>query len=610
MALSSPPSMFAVFRKRSFTMLWSAQLVSTIGDALTALAAGILVFRITESALSVGLMLMATAIPTLLFGLVAGVFVDRYDRKKIMWISHLLRAALVFTIPFLVQFGIVWLYLVVALAASVGQFFDPAHESVLPELASEEELASANAFIAISSFGSTAIGFAAAGLLASAFPIAWAFYIDAATFLLAALFILGVQVKPLDAQEETSVGMVVRNLREGARYLWSRDILRSLLFLGAGTAVGIGAWNVLLLPFAERALGATEFVYGLQEALTSVGFVLGSFTMAALASRLREGQWIVISLVASGLLGLGYAFVTDIPLAVLVIAISGFFNAPAGIARRLLIQRNTTREVRGRVNSVFFVVSDVFFLVGMGLAGLADVVDVRIVFAGASALTLIMGLMAGVLPGLGQPAAEWRRAVSLLRGARTAPGLGHARAATVADYLTLAQHNPALGRLGASRMRELAARTLVADAPEGTTILRRGDESNAGYFVIEGRVVAGWDEEGGYRPLETLNAGDFFGEIAALTGSPRTANVVAEAPTTLLEIPADTLRTMTSDPGMNRVFMTRMTERMVRMNMVDLPRFAGIDQESLRDLRTPTPTVPASPENPPDAPSSGKPAPV
>lgn len=587
----SQPSMFAVFKKRSFTLLWSAQLISTVGDGLTSIAAGILIYRITGSALSVGLMLMATALPTLLFGLIAGVFVDRYDRKRIMWVSHLLRAAVVVAIPLLVDHGIAWLYVMVALSAAIGQFFNPAHESVLPEVASEDELAAANSFMAISSFGSTAIGFAAAGLLASRFPIAWAFYIDAATFVLAGLLILGVTVQALVVEEDSSIKTVLRNLREGARFLFASDILRSLLYLGIGTAVSIGAWNVLLLPFAEQALHANEFVYGLQESLTSVGFVLGSFAMAAFASRLREGQWIVISLVMGGLLGVGYAFVTSIPVAIVVIAISGFFNAPAGVARRLLIQRNTTREVRGRVYSVFFVAGDVFVLLGMGLAGFADIVNVRVVFAIAAGLTLVLGLVAAVMPGLGLPAAEWRRAVSLLRGARTAARLSGARAATVADFLALADHNPSLARLDPAQLRDLAAHTLVAEAPAGCTVLRRGEKSDAGYFIISGRVVAGWDEEGGYRPLETLNAGDFFGEIAALTGSPRTANVVADEPTVLLEVPAATLRTMTADPELNRIFMSRMTERMVRMNMVDLPRFQGMDQANLKDLRTPSPAV-------------------
>src|SRR5215218_8315856 len=103
--------MFAIFRKRDFSLMWSAQLVSTIGSSLTDLAAGILIFRLTNSALNVGLVLMVTALPTLFVGLFAGVFVDRFNRKNILLISDILRALLVLTIPFMVaRFGPLGVY--------------------------------------------------------------------------------------------------------------------------------------------------------------------------------------------------------------------------------------------------------------------------------------------------------------------------------------------------------------------------------------------------------------------------------------------------------------------------------------------------------------------
>src|SRR5919204_1099818 len=213
------PSMFAVFRKRDFSLLWVAQLVSTIGSSLTDLAAGILVFRITGSALSVGLMLMATAVPSLVVGLVAGVFVDRFDRKKILIASDLIRAALVASIPFFIGINVALLYVIVLLNSAVKQFFDPAEESVLPDIASDEELAAANSFLSISSFGSTAVGFAAAGLLASQFDIEWAFWIDSVTFLVSALCILLVTVRPMPEAGASSVGVVLANLKEGIGYL-------------------------------------------------------------------------------------------------------------------------------------------------------------------------------------------------------------------------------------------------------------------------------------------------------------------------------------------------------------------------------------------------------
>ena len=234
------PSPLSVFRNRSFTMLWSGQLVSTIGDSLASLAASILVFRLTGSALSVGLMLIATAAPSLLVGLVAGVYVDRADRKRIMIAADLLRAVLVILIPFMISINIAWLYVIIAAISAIGQFFDPAQESVLPEIATDEELAAANSFMAISSFGSTAIGFAASGLIASQFPIEWAFYIDGFTFVLSALFIFFVRIEPHKAIGKTNLAVIVRNLRAGAKFLFDNSVLRSLFIIAIPVYLSIG----------------------------------------------------------------------------------------------------------------------------------------------------------------------------------------------------------------------------------------------------------------------------------------------------------------------------------------------------------------------------------
>src|SRR5687767_8571278 len=122
MTIPASASPFAVFRNRNFSLLWTGQLVETIGNSLTSIAASIYVYRLTNSALSVGLMLMATAAPSLLVGLFAGVFVDRYDRRKIMISADLLRAILVVLVPFLVPINIIWLYIIVMLTSAIGQF--------------------------------------------------------------------------------------------------------------------------------------------------------------------------------------------------------------------------------------------------------------------------------------------------------------------------------------------------------------------------------------------------------------------------------------------------------------------------------------------------------
>jgi hypothetical protein len=289
-----------------------------------------------------------------------------------------------------------------------------------------------------------------------------------------------------------------------------------------------------------------------------------------------------------GLLLLAFAMTSRMTPALILIALIGFANAPSQIGRKLIIQRNTPREMRGRVASTFYITRDTMYMCGMLLAGLGDVVDVRVLWIVSAILFAGVALITFVMPGLGQPAMEWKRAMKLLRGIKMAPGMSPPRAASPADIDLLIERVPALASLGKKERVLLAAQTLVCHAGSGTVILRKGEMSDAAYFILSGKVVAGREEGGDFRLLETLLEGDFFGEIAALTGVPRTADVIAEDQTRLLQMPAVTLRHMSADPVMNRVFMTKLTERMMRMNMLDLPRTTGNDQNVLRDLRTET----------------------
>jgi CRP-like cAMP-binding protein/Na+/melibiose symporter-like transporter len=581
----SKPSPFAVFGNPAFTRLWTAQLISTIGDAFSMLAAGIYVYRVSGSALQVGLMLMATSVPTLLIGMFAGVYVDRFDRKRIMVAADLIRAGLVFLIPILIPYHVAWLYVIVMLTSAIGTFFHPAFESVLPETAREEELAAANSMIAISSFGSTAVGFAASGLIAS-YSIEWAFYIDALTFLISGLLIMKARIAPIQAEEDTRVGNVIRNLQIGLNYLFDNQVLRSLLIIGLPIWLGSGLWYTLVLPFAQQVLGATEFQYGMLEALTSIGYVVGSLMMARYNERMDESQWIIISLLGWGVVGILYALSSSLPIAIILITISGFMDAPFDVAQRTLIQRNTERKIRGRVFGAFMTIGHVVLLAGMGAAGLADILGVRVMMLAATGLCLAAGMVAVVSPGIGRPAPEWLRAITFLRRVGEAPVLEAGRVATLADMDRLIGLQPALAGLSFADRHSLLKGMRYIEAPEGVAIVRYGESSDAAYFILEGRAVAGREENGRERILEVLNPGDFFGEIAALTGVPRTANVVTDQPAALLRVPAVTLREMSKNLELNRIFMSKMMERMLRTNMIELPKVMSNDQQVLRELRS------------------------
>jgi CRP-like cAMP-binding protein len=366
-------------------------------------------------------------------------------------------------------------------------------------------------------------------------------------------------------------------------------MLRSLFLLGVPVFFSFGLWNVLLLPMAIKELGATEFEYGIQEGVTSVGFVIGSLFMARYASRLYDGLWIFVGYLGMGIAGVLYGLSPTIWIAILFATLSGFFNSPASVARSTLLQRNTPRELRGRVFSALFVMRDVIFLVGMAGAGLADVVDVRVLVIFASLILVSVSFVALVAPGVGRPAAEWRRAIASLRSPAPA-ALGVARAATLADVDRLVGRVATFAPLTRPQRESLIRGAHILDVPDGARIVARGETASSAYFILDGEAVAVLPEaDGGYRALSTMTAGHFFGEIAALTGSTRTADVVATQPTELLEVSSEGLRSIMAVPEVSDMVLSTLTERLVRSSQPDLPRLASFDQAALRELRTPLP---------------------
>jgi len=159
--------------------------------------------------------------------------------------------------------------------------------------------------------------------------------------------------------------------------------------------------------------------------------------------------------------------------------------------------------------------------------------------------------------------------------------------AVLSDWDALAGLLPTLSTLSAKERDQFIRDSHVVEVPSGSTILRHGETGNAAYFILTGRAVAGFaPQPGRYQSLSSMNPGDFFGEIAALTGAARTADVVAAETATLLQVPAQALRGLMGNPALSALFLARMTERLGRTSINELPRFAGVDQQDARNLRT------------------------
>jgi CRP-like cAMP-binding protein len=153
----------------------------------------------------------------------------------------------------------------------------------------------------------------------------------------------------------------------------------------------------------------------------------------------------------------------------------------------------------------------------------------------------------------------------------------------------LASYHAEFAGLSLQERRNLASQSLVADAPGGTVVVARGETSDAAYFLLSGSAVAGYLVDDDYVLLGTLGPGDFFGEFAALTGAPRTANVITEGDTTLLQMPAPALRQLLTNAQLEEIFVHTMRQRIELMDKLDHPFVKGLDQTSLRELRTRAP---------------------
>jgi CRP-like cAMP-binding protein len=229
----------------------------------------------------------------------------------------------------------------------------------------------------------------------------------------------------------------------------------------------------------------------------------------------------------------------------------------------------------------------------MAAAGLADYIDVRLLVLISGLMLIGAGILVIALPSLGPSRAQWKRTMSLLRGVEAAPRLGMGQPATLVEVDRFIGYLPSLTGMSAKERAQLASSTLVAEAPGGKIITYRGEESDAAYFILKGSVGVGYIRGDEYVILNYLKEGDFFGEVAALTGMKRTANIITEEESEFLIIPARVLKRMTRNyPGFNVMLHTVIGER---LSQTDMPRGLSFDQQLLRELRSSQPDVEEQP---------------
>ncbi len=417
-----------LFRNRSFVALWIGQTVSFIGDYFYFLAIPIMVERLTGSALAVGLAVISNALPMLVLGPIAGVFVDRWDRKRTMIAADALRGLLVLAALLVRQPEQVWIYYVVGfLMSCVSRFFFPAQNAILPLIVSDQDdLLAANGLMQIVQTAGFLIGPALAGFSIGAWGAPVAFVADSASYFISAAFVATMTVPHTTAERVAAAGSQIAavwaEMREGVAYLFGNRTMVGVLLSLSVVQLGVGALNVIWVPFMSRTYGLGPEGLGAVDTAQGIGMVLGGVALGFLAARLSRrslaGWSIILIGVVLALMGVAPPFslvdlipglrfegeiaalsmgerLLHMPLLLLLYGLLfGIALVPAQSSLMTMMQLAVPDLKRGRVGSALNALTTAAGLVSMAVAAaLGEVVALWLLYVAAGLLVSLGGLV-------------------------------------------------------------------------------------------------------------------------------------------------------------------------------------------------------------------------
>jgi Na+/melibiose symporter-like transporter len=398
-------------RRGNLRLLLAAGLTSLVGDWILRVGLAYEVYALTGSTIASSAMLMASLLPQVLLGSVAGVFADRWDRRATMVATNLLLAAGLLPLLLVHDAGRVWIVYPVALAEScLAQFFVPAEAAFLPDLVPAGELVTANALNGQVRDVARLVGAAAGGLVAGLGGVRLLGLADAATFCAAAGLIAlirlphraappgGVSEDPAGRALRTTVAAVWHDWVEGVRVARAVRTLRVLLLFVAITSVGEGIMGTLMAPFVRDVLHGDSSAYGLILSVQAVGGILGGLVAATVGHRFRPQRLVGWGAVAFGTLDLAlFLYPLAAPVlwpAFVLITLVGPAGALMAAGLMTVFQTATGERLRGRVFGALVAVQGVATLAGtLGAGVLGRPVGIVPVIALQGAGYVLAGLM-------------------------------------------------------------------------------------------------------------------------------------------------------------------------------------------------------------------------
>jgi MFS family permease len=427
--------MLTVLRQRNFAFLWFGQLISLTGDYVLIVALPFYTYQLTGSVLATGVMFLVQALPGLFLGSLAGVFVDRWDRRWTMIASDLLRAGVLLFLLLVRSRDLVWIIYAVAFTEQViSLFFIPAKGAIIPNLVEEQHLMAANSLNSTSDAITRLAGPPLGGALLALLGLSSTVFIDSASYLVSALMILliAIPARPVvvgesmaasqkeEPAQKTSMAATLagvwREWLDGLRLVIHERILLTLFAAGAFIMLSQGIINVLIVVFVKAVLHGDASTFGLMITFQGIGMLAGALLVGQMGKRLKPASLLVLGTVPAGVAVLVIVNIPNIILTLVFLTVVGILVVSFFITEQTLLQSTVADEYRGRVLGAYGTTNSLLYIIGigcgsvlgglLGVVGALDIAGALFALAGVVALLMLRGVDIGATGKPGEAVIE------------------------------------------------------------------------------------------------------------------------------------------------------------------------------------------------------------